>query len=150
MPRGRGRCRGEHSNVFGERFQNSRRSGQRLGGLFRTSGAREKLPNLNHRYSRIESNGYERISRCLDTFCLGLAKEVPDRIFDIVRIDRLVELKLLDAFFVFLGVIVGDAPLPVMRLLIRIELNNSIEIGNRLLELAKFKIRHAARLVGAR
>ena len=53
---------------------------------------------------------------------------MPDRVFDIIRVDGLVELELLDTFFVFVGVVVGNASLPVMRLLIRVKLNKSIEI----------------------
>ena len=75
---------------------------------------------------------------------------MPDRVFDIIRVDGLVELELLDTFFVFVGVVVGNASLPVMRLLIRVKLNKSIEIGNRLFELSKFKICNATRLVVTR
>ena len=75
---------------------------------------------------------------------------MPDRVFDIIRVDGLVELELLDTFLVLVGVVVGNASLPVMRLLVRVELNKSIEIGNRLFELSKFKIRDATRLVGTR
>ena len=61
----------------------------------------------------------------------GHAEEMPGRVLDVVRIDRLMQLELLTTVAEFARVIVGNAPLPELRRRLRVELRRAIEVGQR-------------------
>ncbi len=59
-------------------------------------------------------------------------EKMPDGVFNILRIDRLVTLKLRLPFFILFRIIIRQTPLPMMRILLWNEGNEGIEVGNRL------------------
>jgi hypothetical protein len=75
---------------------------------------------------------------------------MPGRIFHILWIDRLVEFKLLCALFVFAGIIVSDAALPMFGGPLGLQLKLSIEVGDGFRDSNLSKTLFAAQLQNSR
>ena len=72
---------------------------------------------------------------------------MPHGIFHVVAVHRLVTFELLVPFFKFVGVIIADTALPMVRILPGHVLQISIKVGNRFLNLGGLEIRLTAFLM---
>jgi hypothetical protein len=141
-------CQLEKSNRFvvpPERFvvQASIELGIEIGGgtgffsssqhVFGCDCAGKQLLYLRHGNSRVARDRYQTLARLSDRTPgpTNGAQKMPSRIFDILRVDGLVQLELARALFVFTGVVAGNAALPMLGRPIRLKLDLSIEIGDR-------------------
>jgi hypothetical protein len=77
----------------------------------------------------------------------GFADEMPNRVFNVIRIYGLVELELFDSFGVLFRIIIGDAALPVMSFLFGDQFDYSVEVGNGFLKLAAHEASNASLLM---
>lgn len=105
---------------------------RRLENRLNRSPAGKKVVDLLHRDAGVTLNGYQGLLRLGDASARGTngAKEMPDRIFDILRVDRLVTFELCFSLFILFGVIIRQTPLPMMRVLLWNESKKGIEVGN--------------------
>src|SRR5690606_4405348 len=85
---------------------------------------------LGHRNASVFGHGKQLLLRSLNGAfrSANQAEKVPRRILDILRIDLLMELKLLSPFLVFTRVITGDAALPMIGGVLWPQFQLSIEI----------------------
>ena len=116
---------------------------------------RPRLPgeegvDFHHRQARVCLDLDQTIAGLLQAGGAGDAKKMPDGVFDVVAVDRLVKLELLAPFFVSAGVVTGDAPLPEIRRLLGLQFKHLVEVGDRFPEMGELELLDAAELVDFR
>src|SRR5437868_5469209 len=85
-----------------------------LENVLRRGISRKQRVNLHHRNARIALDRNERRARFFNAVAARDAKEMPHGIFDVARVDGLVQFELLSAIGETAGIVTGDAALPVL------------------------------------
>src|SRR5207237_7365593 len=86
-------------------------------------------------------------ARLVETGFARDTHEMPHAIFDVVRIHRLMQFKLFTALHIFSAVIKGDAALPMIRFLARLQLDVAIKILDRTVDLIELKFLPSALVI---
>src|SRR5262249_32288487 len=100
----------------------------------------EQVVDEHHGHAVVLADFEELLPGLLDPRGAGVADEVPDGILHIVSIDLLVAGELLLAFLEAAEVVEGDATLPVAVAVFRTQLQETIEVLDRLLDLPSFEL----------
>src|SRR5437867_160744 len=115
--------------------------------IFRPGFAGEEGVDLGHRHAGIAGDGDEGSPGVIQAGKTRGTEEMPDRVFDVVGVDRLVKFELLLAVGKTLRVIADDAALPEMRRRRLFEPDGGIEVCNGIVEFAKPEAAPSAVLV---
>jgi hypothetical protein len=106
--------------------------------------------DLVHRHAAVGAggDGEEGFLRGFRAFSFRDAEVVPGGVFDVVGVDRLVELELGGGAGVVAGVVEGQATLPVVGLARGVEGDLAVEVGDRVAEVAEAEVGFASAVQG--
>src|SRR5689334_11476946 len=110
----------------------------------------EQFVNLHHGDAFIPFDLNKRSAGFFDALEFGNTEEMPNGVFDVGRINRLVQFELFAAFLEPASIITGDAALPVIGRLARDELEKFVEVLKRAGHVAGFEAFAAAQVVELR
>ena len=115
--------------------------------FLRRAFATKQREHFHHRNAAIAHDRDQLFLRLFNALGACQAQEMPHGIFHVVAVHCLVAFELLVAFLEFVGVIIADAALPMMRILTRHVLQIGIKVDDGFLDLSGLEIRLATFLM---